>query len=303
MPKNPRSFDKPPKSIDELSSLLIERGLIVDDIERLKRYLTFIGYYRFSAYTKPFQNSPNHQFKENTNFNDVLNLYIFDRRLRLLVIDAIERVEVGVRAVISDFLSRGYNAFWYKEKGLFRETFRDEHGKLLEEIKDRIGHNNERARSPHIRHYYNTYTSPDTPPSWMVFEELPFGMVSRIFRNLNKSYKKKIASYFGEDFMIFESWLHAIAYLRNISAHHSRLWNRVFTIKPKIPKNIKVHVPRNDRFYAQAVVLQRLLNKVSRRTQWKSRLNDLITEYPSISLNSMGFPNNWINLPPWSDQQ
>ena len=91
-------FIKQAKSNQEHLQTWQDRGLIIPDLARADRYLSFIGYYRLSAYTIPFQHivaTPStvlHQFKTNTTFDDVLNLYIFDRELRLLVMDAIERM-------------------------------------------------------------------------------------------------------------------------------------------------------------------------------------------------------------------
>ncbi|HEY9550826.1 MAG TPA: Abi family protein [Prevotella sp.] len=87
-------FNKPAKSNQELVQQWKARGLVISDEARAERYLEHISYYRFSAYTIPFQqlNNPSHHFKPNTTFDDILNLYIFDRELRLLVLDAIERM-------------------------------------------------------------------------------------------------------------------------------------------------------------------------------------------------------------------
>lgn len=96
-------YSKRPFSIPEQAARLIERGLGCDDPGRLENYLTTIGYYRLSAYWHPFElpstdgNSRNHRFQADTHFDHILNLYIFDRQLRLLVMEAIERIEVSVR--------------------------------------------------------------------------------------------------------------------------------------------------------------------------------------------------------------
>lgn len=95
-----KSYDKLPLSISEQARLLLDRGLICEDTVRLESYLASIGYYRLSAYWLPFEQSPpsdssrNHQFISGTHFEKILTLYIFDRKLRLLVMEAIERIEV-----------------------------------------------------------------------------------------------------------------------------------------------------------------------------------------------------------------
>jgi abortive infection bacteriophage resistance protein len=93
-------FNKPVYTTEQHIELLESRGLTFLDRDRAKRYLLTIGYYRLSAYFLPFQVAPN-QFKERTTFTDVLNLYIFDRKVRLHVMDALERIEVAIRSVLS----------------------------------------------------------------------------------------------------------------------------------------------------------------------------------------------------------
>ena len=98
-------YDKPALDENELIERYIERGLIIADRNRAARYLRHIGYYRLSPYTIPFQaDRTTHSFSPGTTFDDILYIYVFDRQLRLLTIDAIERVEVGVRAAVSNTL-------------------------------------------------------------------------------------------------------------------------------------------------------------------------------------------------------
>ena len=122
-------FTKQAKSNQEHLQAWQDRGLIIPNLARADRYLSFIGYYRLSAYTIPFQQivtTPStvlHQFKANTTFDDVLNLYIFDRELRLLIMDAIERIEVAIRAQICNVLCHlSGNAFWYTDEQHFNHS-------------------------------------------------------------------------------------------------------------------------------------------------------------------------------------
>jgi hypothetical protein len=118
MPRPPRprgslSYDKPPMALDALVDRLAGRGLEIPDPDRAARYLRHIGYYRLSPYTIPFQQGrPDHLFRDSTGFDDVLDLYVFDRALRLLVMDALERVEVAVRAALTDHVSTTRTGTW-----------------------------------------------------------------------------------------------------------------------------------------------------------------------------------------------
>jgi len=98
-------YNKPPLSVADQADLLRDRGLVCNSAQRVEHYLSHIGYYRLSAYWLPFEipdsennGSRNHKFQLGTSFDQILSLYIFDRKLRLLIMEAIERIEVAVRS-------------------------------------------------------------------------------------------------------------------------------------------------------------------------------------------------------------
>ena len=89
-------FTKPARTWDEQIDLLRSRGLHIPDREQARHYLSHINYYRLTGYRLPFEaDGSTRRVKAQTSFDDVLNLYIFDREFRLLLLDAIERIEVG----------------------------------------------------------------------------------------------------------------------------------------------------------------------------------------------------------------
>jgi abortive infection bacteriophage resistance protein len=115
-------FNKPPLPIPEQIHHLRQKGLLLDNEQEASHYLTVIGYYRLMIYFKPFllkSETGIRQFKPNTQFSDLLNLYVFDRELRLLVTDALERIEVSFRTAISNAMSLKYGAHWYLCADLF----------------------------------------------------------------------------------------------------------------------------------------------------------------------------------------
>jgi abortive infection bacteriophage resistance protein len=133
----------------------------------------------------------------------------------------------------------------------------------------------------------------------MVFEVLSFGTVSQVFKNLIRENQKPIAAIFGMDGGILASWLHTVSYLRNVAAHHQRLWNRVFTIKPQVAKKLAAEMEAPARFYAQAVIIEVLLKKVSPETHWGTRLETLLAENPRVPIDRMGFPAGWNRRELW----
>lgn len=296
-------FTKPAIDIDKQISLLRRRGLKIDNVDKARHCLRFIGYYRLSGYALPFQINYNkdgaHRFLDDAKFEDILDLYIFDRKLRLAVIDAVERIEVSFRALLSQTMSELHGTHWFLDANQFAPTFK--HDKFIACIKDAIGHDFSRKemRQVFIAHYYEKYYDPELPPSWMIFEVLSFGIVSTAFKGLLRRNQKLIAQLFGLDSGVLSSWLHALSYLRNLAAHHQRLWNRVFTIKPKKTDKYSDDLCDTQRFYAQVVIIEVLLNVISPQTNWGKRLADLLNEHPVVPAKKLGFPDDWKERELW----
>ena len=259
MAREKRIFQKQSLSVDDQIHLLKKRGLHIPDAERAAHCLQFIGYYRLSGYARFYYDDPTliePQFKPNTHFEKILELYTFDRELRLLINGAVERIEVAIRSCISNILSCKYGAHWYMKKNRFNEKFRfdDFMWKIRADTgRDaRPGTMTAQKREDIFQHYYNCYDTPELPPSWMVAEVLSFGSWSLIFDCLaQKQDKKQIADSFGLHPQVLQSWLHSLSFLRNLCAHHARIWNRHFKIAPIEMKKYQNHFKPNYLFYAQ----------------------------------------------------
>jgi abortive infection bacteriophage resistance protein len=302
----PRKFEKPALSVDEQLEKMIGRGLVVCDKDEAKHYLHQIGYYRLCGYTLPFQKggdgTDRHAFSEPTEFHAILERYVFDRKLRLLLLDAIERIEVSIRASLSNSIAQRHTPHWYQNAALFEDDY--DHVALIRELKRQIVHNASTPeqiakRDIHIQHYYNTYSEPDMPPSWMVFETISFGTISRLFGGLFKSETAKICLPLRVNHDTFSSWLHSISYVRNMCAHHSRVWNKTLTIKPAVAKKHKTKFQGNSKIYGVMVVIQILLQEVAPDNTWAERLRELLNEHPNVPLVNMGFPEDWFEKPFW----
>lgn len=295
-------YEKPPLSISELVTLLESRGLHISDRERAEHYLSNISYYRLSAYTFPFKNLETDTFSENTSFDDVLNLYLFDRNLRLLIFDVIERLEIAFRTQLIYQPAIQGGAFWFEDvNNYFNRLDAQKHlQKLDEEVR--------RSNEVFIKHCRMKYDSSPRPPAWMTFEVLSLGLLSKICRNLG-SYKirTEIAAHFGlTQNHFFESWLQCMVYVRNICAHHSRLWNRVLTIKPRIMQRsrsmwIDTSEIRNDKLYYFLCCLRFMLKEVDPGSKFAGRLKTLLAENTSVPISAMGFPDNWIDQEFWRE--
>lgn len=297
----PKIYDKPPLSIEQQINLLESRGLIIPDRNEAIHFLSGVSYYRLSGYTFVFedliQGKRSHQFHKGTIFNDIIDLYNFDRELRLLFMDAIERIEVAVRTQVCLKLALTYNdSHWYNQKNLFSSHFN--HDKFLNECKSEFNKSNETF----VCHYKNQNYSPALPPAWMIIELLSLGTWSVLYKNLaQRSDKKQIADAFDLSFVELRSWLHSLTYIPNLCAHHARLWNRHFTITPDIKSKYKEYLTPNYTFAAQAAMMHIMLSVIVPNSTWHYRLIKLITDNLDIDPLRMGFKTNWHKDLFWND--
>ena len=308
-------FTKPPLSYQQQIALLQSRGLLVPDATHAEHYLKHISYYRLSAYALPFQQVKD-TFNKGTTFDDLLNLYVFDRELRLLVFDAIERIEIAFRTQMIYQLSHKYGSHWQHDASIFDTKLNRNGATVFDDIQGVINKHCETNRPEvFIAHYLSKYNDPETPPSWMSIELLTIGELSRLYVALkNNNDKNDIANYFGLHYVLMESWLHAITYARNICAHHSRLWNREFAIQPFIPRKqpklpwITFNITPNNsgRCFYFLCVLKYLLQTINPTGHFKQRLVDLIKQHPGVPIQFLGIPTdgkgsliNWAAEPLW----
>jgi abortive infection bacteriophage resistance protein len=311
-----KSYNKTPLTFQDQLALLKQRQLIVDNDSKAIDYLSEISYYRLSAYFLPYQKTKD-TFNPNTNFKQIIDTYSFDRELRLLVFDCIERIEVAIRTQMVYTLSMHYNdSHWQDNQNLFITPYYNKIGNLVDPYSDfqSIISKAKTARTPEvfIKHYVATYSKPSNPPSWMCLELLTMGELSHLYRGLkNNSDKKRIANFFDVHPTVFVSWLHTLTYVRNICAHHSRLWNRDLAIEPeKILKPVGNWVSKpfenNKRMFYFICILKYLINRANPGNSLKDKLQNLFKKYPNVPIQYIGIPSDgkgnsldWENEPIW----
>ncbi len=294
-------YEKPALTFAEQARRLHDRGL-EGDLGRMESKLRDVSYYRLAGYTFPFREAGD-EFRPGTSFDLVWEHYVFDRRLRLLVLDAIERVEVSVRTRLAYELAhqRGPFALWDRPSTL--DLPPPERGKLLAKLREEV-HRNEREQF--LQHFSRKYgdVHPD-PPIWMVAEVLSFGVVVRLITHVERTVRDAITSRYGVPVPVFLSWLRTLNVVRNVCAHHGRLWNRVLSYRVLLPRERKhpewhepVRIP-NDRLFTVATILRVLLRTVSPGSRWSDRLTELMSAHPNVSPRAMGFPDGWERSPLW----
>lgn len=292
------SFNKPAFSWKQQVDLLMQRGMGITDSNKAELNIKHLNYYRLSAYWLPFEADHEiHLFKPGTRFEEVLNLYTFDRQLRLIVLDAIEHIEVSIRSAWAYNMARTYGPHAHLNPDLAFNTdyFKKNLELLIKEVK--------RSDETFIKHYRNTY-SEALPPIWATCEVMSLGQLSRWYNNLKPmQVRKEIANTYNIDESLLASWLQHLSLIRNICAHHSRLWNREFTVTPAAPKNkpsgLKAQwIPSSRKLYNSLVILLYCMDIVAVGSHWRTSLKDLIGKH-NIPVTEMGFPGNWQKFPIW----
>lgn len=296
-------YQKPAVSFTDQLELLKSRGLVVDDEPLAISQLSSISYYRLSAYWYPYRErdengSVGDNFVQNTSFGDVINLYEFDRHLRLLVIDALERIEVYVRTLISYQLAHAYGAFGHNDPSNFHPSFK--HAKWLAKLSREA----ERSSDAFIAHYKNKYAGFPQLPIWMITEVMSLGSLSFGYKGLKHTDKKAISNQLGLHHKCLADWLHKLTYIRNVCAHHSRLWNRELSLRPSRPRDAHWNAPftpRNDRVFYVLLMLRYLLKTTSNGSHWCQRCNELLEPVAAVDQwrIAMGMPENWQEHPLW----
>ena len=239
-----------------------------------------------------------HLYKPKTSFEQVMMLYRFDKKLRLLIFNEIEKIEVAVRSAIVNIGSEmTNNPFWMTDSNSFVDATKYRH------TMDLIDAELRRSREDFIVHFKQTYTDP-YPPAWILAEILPFGVITNIYSNIKiAKIKKRIAQKFGLQIAPFESWLTIVALTRNYCCHHARVWNKQNTIRPMIPNRLTgkwILLPTDTlRVYFDLCIIKYFLDVISPNNDMKGKIDSLLAEYPAIDIAAMGFPQGWENEPLW----
>jgi len=298
-------YQKPAFTISEQIEQLKQRGLIIELQDNATHYLNHISYYRLAGYWWPMQDDKsNHHFKPNSRFADVIALYNFDRELRLIIFDIIEKVEISLRTKLIYHLSHEFDPWWFQNTIIFQNV--RELAKTLAVIDEEI----ERSKDTFIKEHLKKHKDDGRfPPAWKTLELTSFGSLSKLYGNLKPTVKSKntIAEEYGTvNHTFLPSWLQSIAQLRNYCAHHSRLWNKNLPGRPKLlpkpPNKWIADVPPESEYhmlYIHLCCMKYLVNTVQPQNKFTGQLIDLLKKYPSVDPNALGLKTDWQNELLW----
>ncbi|MDE1489106.1 Abi family protein [Xenorhabdus bovienii] len=301
------------KNYDELIALLESRGMAINDREHAKKKLSQVGYYRLSGFWFPCQitvqeengkTKKGNKFLPETCFRDVYDLYLFDKKMRLLMMDALERIEVFIRSIIAHEMGAIHPLSYRHDEHINpsqlinkknndkpspRKKWMDKQDSKIESSKDDF-----------IKWHKAEY---EGIPFWVVVETWDFGLMSKYYAMLNGKHQDTILSKLGiskGNGPILRNWLSAMNVLRNRCAHHSRIWNK--NNEPKLKKldhedfnTLNLEESAYNKMYGMITVLWFLIKKIGPGSDWLNNVAELISKKPNLPgcyLKSMGFPDN-----------
>ena len=295
-------YAKPSLTVEDQVKLLESRGMNVADPKFVVNALSTVSYYRLSAYSYPFRSRPDGaRFREGTTFEEVWRYYRFDRRLKNVVLDGIERVEIATRTKIVNRFSEQYGPFGYRETANFAAPI---DGVRFAKTLTLIDEETVRSNEEFVAHFRKSYDTSDGMPLWMAAELMTFGNMLTFFRMLKMKDKKAIAHELGTNADTFETWLKSLNFVRNVCAHHGRLWNRHLAIAPGIPvKDVRWHEKRYpvvpSRIYSILCILKQLIDVIAPQSGWKDRLFALLADFPDVHRLSMAIPTGFEKSALW----
>ncbi|MDR0977360.1 MAG: Abi family protein [Prevotellaceae bacterium] len=307
------NVSKPAYTIADQISLLQKRGMLFRDKQKASRRLQNISYYRLRGYWWDTQSDTvSHIFRPDTYFENIIERYDFDRQLRVILFEAIEQIEIAVRAKLIYHLSLAYGGLWYLNTDLFQTTTKKggnasqtAHARVIQDLQKEFSRSQETFITEHLRR------NPDNPAeAWKILEVATMGTLSKLYKNLKTNLPERsiIAREMGLNSPhLFSSWLESIAYMRNIIAHHARLWNRTLIKKPsmqlKNPADAWFAHPLKqgqlDKPFSTISCMVYLCSRLSRSQETQSKIRDLVGAHPTLPIYKYGFLNNWQSEPLW----
>ena len=286
---------KNPATISEQIAKLRERGCIIRDEAYARKTLKYINYYRLSNYFVPFREAKN-RYEKGTTFEKIMQVYEFDRKLRSILIAALEEIEIALRASVSNFHALKYGALGYLNAASF--DHKHNHHSFVSKVKHLIDSNEDRA---FVQHYNKKYGGEF--PLWVAMELFSFGTLAFFYKDMVAADKKKLAGdYYNCSSSELDNWIFCLNELRNYCAHYNRLYGNTFPVEPRTPQGLDIELKAD--VFGYIMVLKQLYHD---HENWNERVIKPLSR--AINKNSdvlrmehLGFPENWQELVTFSKE-
>lgn len=290
----------------------------IDDLNEAQQMLKNIGYYRLSGYFYPYRqfggytgNEPQKRidtFRMGTNLGHIKAIFEFDSQLRLTALSGLESFETSLRAITAYVVGADAKFAHYELTQLHPKTKQEDHANWL--IKYQSDMRSAR-KSDFLKHFNSKYSG--NCPIWIAVEFMQFGTLTHLYGLLRDQQKDLISREFGfSTRKAFKVTLDSFRQIRNLCAHHSRLWNVNLNVQiPHISKesltNKEIHHLNeidSTKLYKPIVILGHTLRQLKNERLFIDSIKNVISSFPVVPALSpildMGFPEHWQKLDFWS---
>lgn len=284
---------KPPKTFEEQIEILKSRNLIVRDEKRANKILSAVNYYRLTGYGLHIKKGD--KYNDGATIETLFEIYNFDKKLRNILKDVLESVEVSMRTYIAYTLAHKYGPVGYLDETNYKKgrNSKEVYKKFIREFESR---KMKSTKELFVEHHIKKYSG--VLPIWVATEIMSFGMLSRLYYNLKTEDRSHIANVFiGVNHTAVSSWMVAFSNLRNTCAHYGRIYNRRYNILPKIHEELSSYKVENDTLFAIVLAIKYMLPYEYQLGKLIHDLECAFIEYKDyISIDLIGFPENWIEI-------
>ncbi len=283
------------KTIDEQIEILRSRGLTITDETKAKEFLLHNNYYRISGYSLTLRK--NDVFSKSATFQNIVDIYNFDHELRHIILQYIEIIEVQMKSIYAYEFTKVHGAIGYLDDSFFTNSAKHK------EITDKADQQ-KRQRLPHeayLKHFINDLHQ--DIPLWAYVDLLTISDISFLYSISEQGIRDSVAQTFGltmkKGAVILGSYMHSMTIIRNLCAHGSRLYNRLFEQKPSLNKSEKALLIKNSdgeidnaHFYGFILIMRRLL-PADKFNEMKQSIISLTKKYPFVRMDYYGFRSDW----------
>lgn len=273
---------KPFLSVEQQLQKLRDNGLTLtdEDLALARPLLHDHNYYRLSGYFRYFQINPaagNNRFEASAKFGDIRDAYLFDQQLARKLYEGLAEFEVVFRSQLAYLMGQSSGPTGY----LFEETYEYRKGArntLLKRIEQDLDQSTERF----VKHYQNRG---EPMPVWAAVEALSLGTTSKMYGLIDdvEGVLKPLATRFDLKHHHAARVFRAMTVLRNVCAHHGRIWNRSHGVELEAPRKVQAESDKSiykNTPWAWIMTLAHLVDTARGNDTYSESLWDFIEENP-----------------------
>ena len=287
--------DKDFKTIEEQIEILRSRGLTIEDEAEAKDFLLRNNYYRVSGYSLTLRK--NDVFAKSATFQNIEDIYNFDHEFRHIILHHIETIEVQMKSIYAYEFTKVYGPLGYLDAANFSNQAKHKEiiNKANQQKRQRLTH------EAYLKHFINDLHQ--EIPLWAYVDLLTISDISFLYSISERPIKETIAHRFGLTMNrgpeILGQYMHSMTIIRNLCAHGSRIYNRLFEQKPSLNKKEQALLIRredgtmdNAHFFGFFLIMRRLL-PAENFAEMKEAVIALTEKYPFVRMDYYGFRDDW----------